>query len=272
MTAKPSSAGIDERRHLLIALFATLLLNVVFLVLVDRLMRPHAALRSPGARPDAVDVLLVRLIDNALPPEVEAVVDPGDTALLNSVPSALQTRRPRKADENVRASAEQAGQHVLHDAQPAPGSGGAASRAPAAAVESAPTPLRLYDPTGRLLLPDPQSANAASVRFPDRPRVAQEGNPFVHRSPLPYTPTRLDKYWPSTRETLGGELVRKATVKRAWRTPWGSQVECAWVLFFGGCGWGPEPRATAEELQQMRVEPPMPRSPVPSGEGATTQP
>ncbi|MET0224901.1 MAG: hypothetical protein ABW187_00505 [Dokdonella sp.] len=127
-------------------------------------------------------------------------------------------------------------------------------------IEPLPPPLRLYDQTGRVLLPDAPADGAAVVSFPDRPRVAREGNPFVHRSPLPYTPTRLDKYWPSVRETLGGELVRKATMKRVSRTPWGTQVECTWVLFFGGCSWGAEPRATAEELQQMRADPPMPKS------------
>jgi hypothetical protein len=29
----------------------------------------------------------------------------------------------------------------------------------------------------------------------------------------------------------------------------------------GFCGWGVEPRATADELRAMRADPPMPRAP-----------
>jgi len=260
MMARPLRADSDERRQRRFALVATLLLNGVFLMLLDQMMRPYATLRSPGARPDAVDVLLVRLIDPAPLPQAAAVVVSSETAAQASGRSAPPTRRLRRTAGEGRASAAEVSQQTLPDVQAAVGIDTAATRAPADALESAAAPLRLYGRTGSVLLPDTQGSAVETAPFPDRPRVAQEGNPFVHHSPLPYTPTRLDKYWPSTRETLGGELVRKATVKRAWRTPWGTQVECVWVLFFGGCRWGPEPRATAEELQQMRVDPPMPRS------------
>lgn len=247
MTPSRAELDADARLRRQVALAAALLLNVVFLVVLDHLMQPGATRRSAGARPEAADVLLVRLIE-LQPAELVPIEAPSSAVS----PPAVAPRPRRSVTDGSRAAGAKAG--VAADAQRSEN-----TEDRAAAEE--PAELRLYDRTGSVLVPDMQKADGAAMAFPDRPRVAQQGNPFVHRSPLPYTPTRLDKYWPSVRETLGGELVRKATVKKAWRTPWGTQVECAWMLFFGGCGWGPEPRATAEELKQMRADPPMPKSP-----------
>jgi hypothetical protein len=262
MTVPRVDLDVDVRLRRRVALVAALLLNVAFLVVLDHLMQPGVKRRSAGARPEVADVLLVRLIE----PSPPAVVVP--TEAPPSVVSASATApRPR------RASADGSRAPVVKEttATDEQHSDNADDRAAAVAIPSEPAELRLYDRTGSVLVPDMHKAEGTSTVFPDRPRVAQEGNPFVHRSPLPYTPTRLDQYWPPVRETLGGELVRKATVKKSWRTPWGTQIECAWVLFFGGCGWGPEPRATAEELKQMRADPPMPRVPPSGGDASTSQ-
>jgi len=257
MTEPRADFDVDVRLRRRVAIVAALSLNVVFLVVLDHLMQPGTQWRSMRARPDAADVLLVRLID-PLPP---ALVVPVEAPAPLVFPSATASKPQRNRAAVVKETA-------ATDAQRSESSDDRA--APDLALPD-PAQLHLYDRSGSVLVPDMQKAEGAPTAFPDRPRVAQEGNPFVHRSPLPYTPTRLDKYWPSVRETLGGELVRKATAKKVWRTPWGTQVECAWVLFFGGCGWGPEPRATAEELKQMRADPPMPRTPPAGGDASTSQ-
>jgi hypothetical protein len=255
MTVRRVDLDVDVRLRRQVALVATLLLNIAFLVVLDHLMQPGVTRRSAGARPEVADVLLVRLIE----PSPPAVVVPIEVPPSVVSPSAMESRPRRSAA--VHSAAPAAKEAAAVDAQ-------RFEKADDQAVAEEPAELHLYDRSGNVLVPDMQKAEGTSTSFPDRPRVAQEGNPFVHRSPVPYTPTRLDKYWPPVRETLGGELVRKATVKKSWRTPWGTQVECAWVLFFGGCGWGPESRATAEELKQMRADPPMPRVP-PSGVDAS---
>ncbi|HEY0233257.1 MAG TPA: hypothetical protein VGC55_18560 [Dokdonella sp.] len=264
MTPSPVRAGADERRHQRVAFIAAVLLNGVFLAVLDQLMQPGTTVRSRSARPEAADVLRVRLIEPA-PTVPAAIVVPAESAQVSSPPAA-QTRRSARHAPRVEAAPQE-----LVPTLPAIDADAIAGDAAADALASAPAPLNLYDRTGRVLPPAAQGASDLAVPFPRRPRVAQEGNPFAHRDALPYTPTRLDKYWPSVRDTLGGELVRTATVKRAWRTPWGTQVECAWVLFFGGCGWGPEPRATAEELKQMRADPPMPHVPDAVGAPMTGQ-
>ncbi|MFC5489427.1 hypothetical protein [Dokdonella soli] len=125
-------------------------------------------------------------------------------------------------------------------------------------VSSAPR-LDLYTTDGQVRLPETAPALSAEIReFPTR---TPRGDPFARRNPLPYTPTRLDRLWLFPRgETLAGELTRKATVSHTWRTPWGTQITCAWVLIAGGCGWGIPPRAPIEELKRMRADPPMPKS------------
>jgi hypothetical protein len=147
---------------------------------------------------------------------------------------------------------------------PAAAAPSAPGRAAQAVQEAAPSSApQFYGRDGQVRLPE--NAADAEAPFPQLPIIPTQGNPFVHRNPLPYEPTRFEKYFPSVRETLGDELVRKATVQRSARTPWGTQITCTWVLFFGACGWGPVPRATIEELKAMRVELPMPKTPPAPG-------
>ena len=71
---------------------------------------------------------------------------------------------------------------------------------------------------------------------------------------------------PSVRESLGAELVRKTTYTHTWHTRSGTRIQCMTSLVMAGlgiCGWGVEPRATAEELRAMRADPPMPTAPKP---------
>lgn len=247
----------DERRRRRLAGAVALLLNLAFLVALDSVMRPLAGERRPWVRAEPIDVLQVRLID-ATPPSAPAT-EPSSSPMPPEPVSATRPSAPVERPAGAPARRPVPAAANGEPAQVAP----AASNEPAAA-SSAP---QFYDRDGRVRLPE--AAAATEAPFPQLPIIPSQGNPFVHRNPLPYEPTRLDKYFPSVRETLGDELVRKATVQRSARTPWGTQITCTWVLFFGVCGWGPVPHATIDELKAMRVE--LPPLKAPSGAGAPSQ-
>lgn len=75
----------------------------------------------------------------------------------------------------------------------------------------------------------------------------------TQRPPVPYDPTAFENAWKPDGETALQEVVRRATVTKKFRTPWGSTVECAWVLIAGGCGWGapPTPLQNAPKAPEM---------------------
>lgn len=252
-----ASADADERLRRRLAAAVALLLNLAFLAALDQVMRPLARERAPWARVEPVDVLQVRLIETppaAVPaPVVPAASEPAAT----SAPAAAPVEPRRRARSAARRDGDASAAPPARHSEPVP----AAAAPPSTRAESVTAP-QFYGRDGQVRLPDTKTAQGETP-FPQLPIVPTEGNPFVHRSPVPYEPTRFDKYFPDVRETLGGELVRKATVKRSGRLPWGTYVECAWVLFFGGCGWGTPPSATIEELKAMRADPPMPKSPPP---------
>jgi hypothetical protein len=107
----------------------------------------------------------------------------------------------------------------------------------------------LVDHDGRARLPD----GSALVAPKDGARM------FRHDSAVPYAQTRYEQAFVPRDEDLAHEFIRRTTVKHTWHTPWGSQITCAasmTIVLLGGCGWGLAPRATAEELQRMRADPP----------------
>lgn len=120
-------------------------------------------------------------------------------------------------------------------------------------------PLQLFGQDGAIRLPEPGSAERKAFGRPD-------GKPLAHDSPLPYEGTRFDRMMPSVRESLGGEIVRRTTWTHTWHTRSGTRIQCVTSLVMAGiglCGWGVEPRATAEALQAMRADPPLPKAPKP---------
>jgi len=124
-------------------------------------------------------------------------------------------------------------------------------RRPRTDVVDAPaaSPPLLVERDGRALLPD----GSAVVAPKDGARM------FRHDSAVPYAQTRFEQAFVPRDEDLAHEFIRRTTVKHTWRTPWGSQITCAasmTIVLLGGCGWGLAPRATAEELQRMRADPP----------------
>ena len=59
--------------------------------------------------------------------------------------------------------------------------------------------------------------------------------------------------------------MREAVISKAWRTPWGTVIECKASLVLvglGGCGWGLAPRLTIDELKALRA-PDLPLPPKP---------
>ncbi len=143
----------------------------------------------------------------------------------------------------------------------------------AAAPEEAdaPSDVRLFRSDGSVFLPieqgDPDPA-AFGSRRKDAPFAV---NPMTHRSPLPYTPTMFERDWdPHDDELMPLEWLKSAMVEKSWRKSWdtrgGTRITCEFLLILGGCGWGPSPRVTIEELKRMRADPPMRRLPSTVGE------
>jgi hypothetical protein len=235
MTPMPTQAERMRRR---IALAISLLLNAAFSVVVDLAMRPQ-----PRDFPSRSQPIQVRLIEIAESPPAPAFEPPAQPLVLLPPPTAPIRRAPRV--------------HAITSREPVATT--ARVEAPPSPPPSAPPPLRLVGTDGRILLPDSMTASpSASVATTDEPPLRDA---FARRNPVPYTPTRFDKYFPPVEETLGGEIVRKTTVTRTFLTPWGTQITCsASLLMFGmgGCGWGYAPQLSADEMHAMHADPPLP--------------
>ena len=149
--------------------------------------------------------------------------------------------------------------------------------APPAATNSETPALRLYNPDGHLRLPEDSAPRAgAEIGFSAHARTSGRSR---SRGAIRSRTSRLrfESVWAApSGETLGGELIRKTTFTKTWRTPWGSEISCSVSLvlgMIGGCGWGHAPTAPIEELQAMRADPPMPKPSQPdaSAGGDATQ-
>jgi hypothetical protein len=103
-----------------------------------------------------------------------------------------------------------------------------------------------------VLLAEPTQGSASE----NLPQGAVHGDAFARVNPVPYEPTRFNRYWPDVHESLGDEIWRKTTITYGWRTPWGTVVKCKTSLILlgvGGCGWGPAPSLTIEQLKALRA-------------------
>jgi hypothetical protein len=221
------------RRHVAAAVAAAVVATLLELAGFDALMRE----RFDHARTAVASMPIVVRIEALLP---EPPPEPQPSRRMPVVPgtAARASIRPERGDERLRRRHEA---EAEADVQGAP-------------AESLPL---LVDRDGRALLPG------------DRAPVAPKDGAamFRHDSPVPYAPTRFEQAFVPRDEDLGHELVRRSTIKHTWRTPWGSRITCAasmTIVLLGGCGWGLAPRATPEELQRMRADPP-PSKPEKSG-------
>ncbi len=106
-----------------------------------------------------------------------------------------------------------------------------ASKTPVAASASD-TNLTLYAPDGAPLLPAASASAPTPAYIPHRPTGDMQV--MRHADPLPYRPTRLDKYFPPPDESAGGAAVRKlsqAVVKTTdISLPGGIHLKCKAVL------------------------------------------
>ena len=224
-------------RHSRWALAVSLLLNVSFLIVLHIGTRPQAPM--PTTRSDRalqvrlIDITPVALPDEPVPPPVPATP---------VAPAKPRVRRAREAPNAAAVPADRAADEFV-------------SQQPDRSAK-----MRLYDMDGRLRLPEP-TKDAGPVPFPANPRALADGDAFARRNTVPYEPTRFESVWAPRDETLGGEILRKLTVERSWLTPWGTQINCTWILVLGGCSWGSPPTMTIEELKAMRADPPILRHP-----------
>ena len=222
-----------DRRAVAFGIALALLLTAIELGLFDVEMRREAA-RIGHAPADRV--LHVDLIEEERPVE-PSVVEPAPAAPL--VPPVEHRPRAR----------------VVHRAAP---------REPVPVSVPSNEKPRLFGLDGHVLLPEQTAASGDAGAFPEH---VEHGDAFARTNPVPYAPTRFEKYFPDVRESLGGEIMRKTTLSYSWITPWGTQWTCKTnllLLGMGGCGWGPAPRLTAEELKAIRApDLPLPVQPQP---------
>ena len=122
------------------------------------------------------------------------------------------------------------------------------------AVDATPQ-VRLYGPDGRLDLPKLSAEPAMGPPYEFHAPAVVKSPIMRHESPLPYTATEFEQYWPPDDETALGAFVRRNTVSKTWRTKDGGQISCTWMLFIGGCGWGYAP-PNPEGLKKLRFDPP----------------
>lgn len=103
-------------------------------------------------------------------------------------------------------------------------------------------PLRLFNSDGSVhVSKEMLDAIDATPQRQFEPRVVGKSRIMQHTTPIPYAPTTFEKYWAPRDETILQEFFRKSTVEKKFKTPWGTTVQCAWMLFMGGCGWGSGP-------------------------------
>ena len=222
-----------DRRAVAWGIALALMLTMIEVGLFDVAMRREIA-RVGHAPPDRV--LHVELIEEERPLAPPVVTEP-----------APPLRFPAPAQHRARVARRQGPR------EPAP--------------ETLPrkeTP-RLFGLDGRVLLPEAGDGTHSGSGMQEG---SAHGDAFARTNPVPYTPTRFNSYWPDVRETLGEEIMRKTTIVYGWRTPWGTVVECKASLILlgiGGCGWGPAPRLTIEQLRAIRADPPpSPLQPAPA--------
>jgi hypothetical protein len=216
-----------DRRGIAVAFVVALLLHLIGLWFVRDWMRLRVA---PEDRSDVIVVSLVEPVEPVLspPPPIDEV-------------EPLQVSAPTPARPSARRATPRTNR---------------APATPAAPVADSTPQVRLYAPDGRLDLPKLEAEPAMGPFFEFRaPKVV--ASPILrHDSPLPYTATKFEEYWPSDDETLLDEFIRRNIVSKTMRTKDGGQITCTWVLFIGGCGFGYAP-PNPEGLKKLRFEAPL---------------
>ena len=202
-------ASSDRSLPLWALLVAVVAHIAIFVALRNEIVR-RAAVES-----SAISVQMIDLIP-ATPPATEIPPEP-IPAPISHAPRAMRERTPM-------------------------------SEPPIAATPTAPpdttTPmLHLYNADGSLALPSntaPRS-DAIVARALDAPPVADNAI-MTHIRPLKVRPNHFDAQWAASHggnpmdRFIADHLVKKTDVMRL---PWGTRIQCAWVVIMAGCAWGP---------------------------------
>jgi hypothetical protein len=213
IVARPSrETGPVDRRRVAAVLLLLGLLHVIGALLVDAAMRLRPA--------------LARLLD--APGVAVRLIDPVQSLPANPPAPAIAARQPDRAAEaaGVGSSVDPRGPAPEPVVIDMPG-----AQAPTGSLDTA----RLFDPDGSpRLSPAVIDAAGPAVATPDFAPPKTPGLAPL-RSPLPYKPTRFEAYWVPVDETLGDEWMRRLTMEKEFKTPWGTRWRCTTVLLFGAC-------------------------------------
>jgi len=205
-------------------------LHIAALLLLDLTLRDRAV----PATPTPLDIVLVRAAEP--PPAPPKIVEPPTPAQ----PPAQPAAPPQPAPE-APAPTPAAPRPTAAAVAPAP----PAQRPPPVQVQTeaqrpddpVPTRVVLFDADGSLRVSDAvlQGDPAPVAAYIPVPR---EIPPWETRAdPLVYEATAFEPIWKPDRESILEEFVRKQTVTKKFKTPWGTKVTCSWVLIIGGCAW-----------------------------------
>lgn len=126
-------------------------------------------------------------------------------------------------------------------------------------------PLELYRSNGQVRLP------SGSGPATPTPAYSAPTIPYSHissgKSPIPYKPTRFNKYWAPDKQSLGAKTIGRAfdkavdktSVKKTIHLPGGIKIHCAIMplLLAAGCGGdAPQPPASNEDDIRLSLPPP----------------
>jgi hypothetical protein len=146
---------------------------------------------------------------------------------------ALPQPAPRAAKPS--ASAAPSVRIVTSPSEPSPIS--------ATPIETTPS-VHLYNADGSIDVPTDlarQLDAPPTTRAIDAPPIA-DNRVMVHERPLKVRPNHFDAAWQATHagsaldQFVANHLVKSTDIMRM---PWGTRVQCAWIVIIAGCAWGP---------------------------------
>lgn len=252
------AVGVEDAEQLRIrrGLFLALaLLHVAGILWLDRAMRLRPRVPAAPVVVEDTGVVIRFLPDAAVPapaPEpaesapaaAPALADPPRAAPINTPPAAVLSANPFvTAPPGIPAT-------------PAPAADAGPIRAPGTTIDTS----RLFEPDGSPRLSEEVVEAAAAKPVPEYIARTAPGLAPI-RSPIPYKPTRFDEVWVPDGESLGQELVRKATPEKEFKTPWGTRWRCKWVLVIAVCGDVPPPAAKNAPKAPWETYEPEPEDP-----------
>lgn len=103
--------------------------------------------------------------------------------------------------------------------------------------------LNLYNADGSIALPsDAVPRHDAIVAHVFDTSPVADNTIMVHVRPLKVRPNHFDASWAATHggnpldRFVADHLVKSTSIMRL---PWGTRLQCAWIVIVAGCAWGP---------------------------------